>query len=130
MAGTPAPLDPTFTNIVDNIFPGCAGPTCHSSVAGGNLVLFGDKATVHAALIDTDAMGLNIPPDPTKTNCRETMPLLKRVVAGMPEQSLLYLKVQLMADPPCGARMPTGGMLPQANVDLIRDWIMAGANND
>ena len=129
MAGTPAPLDPTFTNIVDTIFPGCAGPTCHSSVAGGNLMLFGDKAAVHAALL-LDAMGRNLPPDPMKTNCMETMPLLKRVVPGMPDQSLLYLKVQLMMAPPCGVRMPTGGMLGEPQVELIRAWIMAGANND
>ena len=30
MGGMAAPLAPTFTNIVDNILPGCAGPTCHS----------------------------------------------------------------------------------------------------
>ena len=44
--------------------------------------------------------------------------------------SLLYLKVQTTMDPPCGLRMPTGGMLPQHHIDLIRDWIMAGAPND
>jgi hypothetical protein len=126
-AGSTAPLDPTFTNIVDTIFPGCAGPTCHSSTAGGGLLLQADKATVHAALMG-DAMGMNLPPDPTKMNCVDTG--LKRVVAGNPEMSLLYLKVQTAMDPPCGVRMPTGSMLDPPQVMLIRDWIMAGANND
>jgi len=128
MGGSGEPLAPTFTNIVDNIFPGCAGPTCHSSVAGGNMMLQGDKATVYMALVGVDAMGVNLPPDPNKMNCKDTG--LKRVAAGMPEMSLLYLKVQQDMDPPCGVRMPTGGMLPADKVELIRAWIAAGANND
>jgi hypothetical protein len=128
MGGMPAPLAPTFTNIVDNILPGCAGPTCHSSVAGGNLMLQGDKMAVYMALVGTDAMGVNLPPDPTKMNCKDLG--LKRVNPGMPEMSVLYLKVQTAMDPPCGLRMPTGGMLPADKVELIRAWIAAGANND
>lgn len=127
-SGGGVPLAPTFTNIVDTIFPGCAGPTCHSSVVGGNLTLLGDKAAVHAALVGVDAMGVNLPPDPTKMNCKDTG--LKRVAAGSPEMSLLYLKVQTSTDPPCGLRMPTGSMLSADKVELIRGWIAAGANND
>ena len=128
MGGMPAPLAPTFTNIVDNILPGCAGPTCHSSVAGGNLMLQGDKMAVYTALVGTDAMGVNLPPDPTKMNCKDLG--LKRVNPGMPEMSVLYLKVQTAMNPPCGLRMPTGGMLPPDKVELIRAWIAAGAMND
>lgn len=50
------------------------------------------------------------------------------VTAGDPEGSLLYQKVA--ATPMCGMRMPPGGMLDAANVELLKGWIMAGARND
>ena len=51
------------------------------------------------------------------------------VVPGHPEQSLFYTK--LTATPPCGARMPFGGgALPDAQIEMVRSWIAAGALDD
>lgn len=50
------------------------------------------------------------------------------VKAGDPEGSLLYQKVA--AAPMCGMRMPPGGMVPASDVELLKNWIMAGAMND
>lgn len=49
----------------------------------------------------------------------------KLVEPGNCEQSLLYLK--LRPNPPCGDRMPIGVPLPDADVQLLCDWIKAGA---
>jgi hypothetical protein len=49
------------------------------------------------------------------------------VVAGHPEMSLLFLK--LSPNPPCGSRMPLGGTaFTDAQLEMIRSWIAAGAN--
>jgi hypothetical protein len=50
------------------------------------------------------------------------------VTAGSPQTSLLLQKLGMM--PPCGTRMPLGGMLSAAETKLVTDWIMAGAKND
>jgi len=49
-------------------------------------------------------------------------PAFLRVAPGLPQRSMLYLKI---TDDPakCGGRMPPGGPLPQEEVDLIRRWI-------
>ena len=49
----------------------------------------------------------------------------KRVMAGEPADSVLYLK--LTGDSSTGTRMPPAGLLPQAQRDLVRDWIAEGA---
>jgi len=52
------------------------------------------------------------------------------VVAGKPDESLLYDKVS-KATPSCGLRMPaSGGVLEDAEIATIRAWIMAGALNN
>lgn len=56
----------------------------------------------------------------------------QRVVPFEPEASLLYLKVaaKLESEPaPCGDTMPPGSepALPEEQVELIREWIEAGA---
>ncbi len=52
---------------------------------------------------------------------------LTLVVPGDASNSLLWQKVALAA-PPVGARMPLLSLpLPAAQIDLIRDWINAGA---
>ncbi len=59
-----------------------------------------------------------------------------RIVAGDPSRSLLYIKVAAKLDGsavPCGDTMPLGPDVPplSANeVELIRRWIAAGAQDD
>ena len=55
------------------------------------------------------------------------VPSLKRVEPGDPDNSYLVQKVEGTAA--VGGRMPLGGdRLPDAEIDLIRQWISEGAN--
>jgi hypothetical protein len=129
MAGG-APIMPTWSSIWDNALganPGCGGPFCHTGTGGGNLMM-DTKENAYKGLVGVAAMGMNLPNATNPMNCKDSG--LTRVVAGDPEMSLLYSKVRLDKDVPCGSRMPTGSMLTQAQVDAIKAWIMAGAKND
>ncbi len=54
-----------------------------------------------------------------------------RVVPGMKDMSILYLKVSLDDPSPCGQKMPLGlTPLAQSEVDMIDSWISAGAQNN
>jgi hypothetical protein len=51
------------------------------------------------------------------------------VSPGHPETSLFYLK--LSEGPVCGSRMPLGGdLFTDAQREMVRSWIAAGAKND
>jgi Ca2+-binding RTX toxin-like protein len=57
----------------------------------------------------------------------QEVPSLKRVEPGDPDNSYLVQKIEGTAA--VGGRMPLGGSrLPQAEIDLIRQWISEGAN--
>jgi hypothetical protein len=51
-----------------------------------------------------------------------------RMVPGNATMSLVYQKITNTQN--CGDQMPRSGLLPQAQRDLIRDWINQGANNN
>jgi hypothetical protein len=96
---------------------GCG--SCHGAAASpslnGGLGGLSSKEATHTALVgkmSSSAMCTGKP----------------YVTAGDPEGSLLYQKVA--AAPMCGMRMPPGGMLQAADVELLKGWIMAGAKND
>lgn len=55
----------------------------------------------------------------------EQQPAVMRVEAGAPESS--YLVAKLLESPPVGGRMPVGGSLSAAQIELISAWISAGA---
>lgn len=124
---TAEPIEPTFSAIYDKVFTGCGGPFCHTGTAGGNLMI-DTKENTYMALVGVAAMGMNLPNATNPTHCKDAG--LMRVVAGDPDASLLYAKVRLDQEVPCGSRMPTGGMLPPEQVEAIKAWIMAGAKND
>ena len=126
MAST-GPLEPKFSVIYEKVIPKCGGPFCHTGSAGGNLTM-DTKDNAYKNLVGIAAMGMNLPNATNPMNCKDSG--LTRVVAGDPEMSLLYIKVRLDKDVPCGSRMPTGGMLTQVEVDAIKDWITAGAKDD
>jgi hypothetical protein len=51
-----------------------------------------------------------------------------RVVAGMPDMSVMYLKASDDDPTPCGAKMPLGSNgLPASKSDELKGWIAAGA---
>jgi hypothetical protein len=93
---------------------------CHSmpasQVSNGNFHTGMDAAQTYDALLGTTS---------TSNACAGR----SVVVPGDPEQSLFYLKVA--GQPPCGNRMPLGGRaLSAAQVEMVRSWIAAGANDD
>lgn len=112
-----------FSAIYEMIFPMATNArcnACHSlpanDVANGNLFTGTDKASAYKALVGKPS---------TSSRCMNR-PL---VVAKQPEMSLLLLKV--MPNPPCGVRMPNGGTaFSDAQIEMIRSWIAAGAKDD
>ena len=121
-AGDDAPPG-TFSEIYDTLFPPTTPARCDfchsmpaSDVSNGNLSTGTDRAAAYAALVDQKS---------TSSRCAGK-PL---VVPFHSEQSLLLDK--LMAKPSCGDRMPLGGMqLSDAELEVVRSWIDAGAMND
>jgi hypothetical protein len=90
---------PTWTDVSTQVFgpAGCYG--CH-----------GTSEFAYATLLSAG-----------NTNCGAK----KMVVAGHPESSFLYEKVQ--PNPCLGSQMPQGGALTATQLNLVRDWILAGA---
>jgi hypothetical protein len=118
------PGSATFSAIYAEIIvaKGCSSSSlCHGGPGGG--LTLSEQANAYSALVDVAAMGVTLTPP----HCRDSG--LKRVAPGAPEQSLLFLKVQ--GSPPCGQAMPPNPpLLATADIQRIRDWIMAGAPND
>jgi polyvinyl alcohol dehydrogenase (cytochrome) len=108
--------EPTFSAIYAEIMESyaCTTPFCHG--AGGMLAL-DSKQAAYDALVGVAAQG---------NACAGGG--LERVKPGEPDASLFFLK--LGATPPCGARMPLGGFLTDAEIAQIRVWIERGAKND
>ena len=110
---TPITLGPTLTQIQAVIFgPTCATAGCHSgAVPDANLDL-SDEATSRANLVGvstTQLGGAGI-----------------RVISGDPDNSYLIQKLENAAGIE-GQQMPLGGApLPQADIDVIRQWITDG----
>jgi hypothetical protein len=113
---TPTRRPATFAEIQQAILaPRCAIVTCHDDASeSGDLNLTDDDA--YAALV-------NVPPD---IEAAATAGLL-RVDDFDPDNSFLLIK---LTGPPLGqgSRMPlTGDPLSAEDIQLIRDWITAGA---
>jgi hypothetical protein len=119
MTSAPAPtIDdgmPTFTNIYTFDFRSCRA-TCH--VMGTAGLLMATQESAWNSLV-------NQPSNPA----RECAQLGKqRVVPNDPDNSLLYLKLDMNA--PCGQQMPPGGQLSRVARERVRTWIAMGAKND
>jgi hypothetical protein len=109
---------PTFTDIQATIFnTSCAFSQCH---AGSNP--------------PPPPQGLNLSAGQAYANLvgvpSQEQPSLNRIEPGDPDNSYLYLKIT--GDPSIsGQRMPlTGGPLSDAQIQLVRDWILDGAPNN
>ena len=122
-----APTSPpaTFTEVYAAMFPLHTPGQCNychnrppNDLSNGMLDTGDTRAAAYAALVG---------PRSTSAMCGGDGYAL--VVPGSPETSLLYLKVA--GSPPCGDPMPQGGSaLPEAQVEMIRSWIAAGAHDD
>ena len=108
--------EPHWSGIFQNVFTTCRLDSCH----GGGLigVDFSNKDAAWNSLVD----------QPAASDSACAMLGKKRVVPNEPDESLLYLKLDI--DAPCGSQMPPGGQLRQAARDRIRAWIEMGAKND
>jgi hypothetical protein len=112
---------PTFTQVYTTVIMArCL--TCH--IPGGIGVTSGmldmsTKAAAYTNLVNVAAAG---------TSCSG---MGTRIVPGMPDSSILYLKVSLDDPTPCGGKMPLGGpALTEDQANLIEEWIDNGALND
>jgi hypothetical protein len=112
-----------FSQIYPVIFPTSTIARCNfchsmpaSEASNGKLSVGMDAQAAHASLVGRSS---------ASSRCMGK-PL---VTPGHPETSLLLQK--LGPTPPCGSRMPVGGAaLSDAQMELIRSWIAAGALND
>ncbi len=114
---TATPIPVFFADLSEQIFsPRCASLTCHSSAtAAGGLVLEG------AGAID-NLVGV------APINPAASADGFLRVAPGAPNDSFLLLKVQGPGIAAYGSRMPLiGGVLSDAEIQLIERWIASGA---
>jgi hypothetical protein len=109
---TPIMLGPTLAQIQAVIFgPTCATANCHSGAMPDANLDLSDEATSRANLVGvstTQLGGAGI-----------------RVISGDPDNSYLIQKLENAAGIE-GQRMPIGAALPQADIDVIRQWITDG----
>lgn len=106
-------FNPVFSEIQSSVFtPTCATTGCHSGgTPAGSLNL--EAANSHAMLV-----GVNATQDAS----------VQRVNPGNP--NLSYLITKLEGAGASGVQMPPDNPLPQADIDVIRQWIMDGAVDD
>jgi hypothetical protein len=114
VGGPPPDPGPTLTVVQASVFtPHCALPTCHAAPSpeqGMNL----SAGLTYLSTVGIDATELSG---------------FKRVAPGDATDSYLYMKIA--GDPRiAGERMPFGGTLTSAEIDLVRAWIDAGAKNN
>lgn len=111
----PAPDDGVrYGADVQPIFTASCTPGCHSgSSPNGGLDL--SAGASHDQLVGVAALNY-----PGRT----------RVIAGDPDDSLLYLK--LIGDPDVGNQMPLNPAfaLDEEQIDTVRQWIVDGARDD
>ena len=111
-SGSSGPLTADFKSIQDNIFtPICS--RCHIGASAPETLQL-DAAHSYSSLVGI----------PSKEQ-----PGVQRVEAGDPDSSYIIRKLE--GDPSIsGDRMPFGGpYLSQATIDIIKQWIQAGAQN-
>ena len=114
--GNGMPPDPSasFTRVQNEIFtPSCAHVGCHGAIGTQEGLLLA-QGSAYAAIVGVPS--------------RE-MPALVRVAPNDPANSYLYRKVTGAGI--TGERMPFGAPpLSDAQIALLRDWILRGAPND
>ena len=106
------PPKPTFTRVEKEVFTSCTFAACHVGAGAENLNL---EKPAYAKIVGAPTHGWD----------GGTL-----VVPGKPDESYLYEK--LSKDMPrTGVRMPnTGDPLEPERLQLVKDWITAGAENN
>ena len=110
---TPNP-SATFTRVQNEVFtPNCAVAGCHSTL-GPQQGMSLAAGTAYGNIVRVPAV---------------ERASLNRVEPGNPDRS--YLVKKLRGDPDItGVRMPDGGTLTPAEIQLVIDWVRRGAPND
>jgi hypothetical protein len=110
----PPPLEASFSSIQANVFtPTCATAGCHQG-AGAPQGLRLEEAVSYAMLVNVAS---------------SEDPGVLRVAPGNPDASYLVQKLEGSAS--VGAQMPLNAApLPQATIDVVRQWITDGAMDD
>jgi hypothetical protein len=109
------PFRAQLSCIQESVFtPGCALVGCHAApLAAQGLDLSSGMA--HTALVDSPS----------------TETALSLVEPGNPDDSYLIIKLEGLDPRLVGDRMPQGGpFLSQAEIDVLRRWILDGALDD
>ena len=111
---SPPPFGANFSEIQAEVFtPTCAVSGCHTGAAAPQGLRL-DEANSYGLLVDVAST---------------EVPSILRVAAGDPDNSYLIQKLEGTAS--VGEQMPLGGTpLPQASIDVIRQWIIDGALDD
>jgi hypothetical protein len=129
-----SPSGNSFTEVYTKIIaPTCSSDYCHYNGVGIRYSALDMSSRVYAywSLVGQPCMG---------PSCSE---MGTRVVPGRPDISIMYLKVS-EAMPPCGSRMPadpvaltamgtsmfSGTPLPDDQQQLIKGWILDGAQDN
>ncbi|NUN14213.1 MAG: hypothetical protein HUU55_11315 [Myxococcales bacterium] len=122
---TCVPTGPTFSVIYDKVIKlSCVFASCHGAApAKKNGYLDLRKDVAWESMVGKLA-----------TNPAAAAQGLQLVDPCLPDQSFLVLKLELPegGDPEYGGPMPkvNGGGLPSETIQLVKDWIAAGAKND
>ncbi len=110
---TTSTAPPTLSDVQADVFDAsCAFSTCHAAPGASGLVL--EPGRAHGALVDVESADA-----PGRT----------LVVPGDPEGSYLVAKLRGDADL-VGDPMPDGAPLDDGRLQLVIDWIAAGAADD
>ncbi|MCH9684652.1 MAG: hypothetical protein K0V04_24670 [Deltaproteobacteria bacterium] len=111
---------PTFRDVQQLVFtPKCSQASCHSvQFHAGDLIL--EEGMAYEQLLGA------------VSNQAAADEGLVQIAVGEPEDSFLWIKLDRELEARHGAVMPLGSNdgLPDADLDLIRRWIAAGAIND
>jgi hypothetical protein len=117
--GDPTTGDGDFAEVYQVfVADGCTAGYCHGADANG--LTMTDEVTTYINLVGVDA---------TTAECG----LTKRIVAGEPDQSILWMRVRpavLDGGMPCAIKMPNDGSdngMPEADAQIVYDWIAGGA---
>jgi hypothetical protein len=121
-SNSPAAGTATFSEIYSQIFPQQTKGQCSfchglppNEKSNGLLSTGGDRGAAYQALVNQTS---------TSAKCGGK----SYVIPGRPDESLLLLK---LTTPGCGDRMPLGGdPLTSAQLEMVRSWIAAGAQDD
>ncbi len=122
-SGSSAPAPATFTEIYAGLFPVNTKSQCNfchslppNNKSNGNLSMGSERSSAYAALKGKLS---------ASTGCNGN-PL---IVPNQAENSLFFRK--FLENPGCGGQMPLGGdVLTDAQREMVRSWIAAGAKDD